>query len=106
MPTSYQWYLEPLNDLTNQAIAGLVEFSGCTQSDAGTYACHDGVSRNMWAVNRQIVNHISKSQTRLAFKVWVKQGNGEIRPSFLDANPPRPRKKDGTFKGRPQLASK
>jgi hypothetical protein len=80
----YTWYIEPLDPHTNQWIGRSLweEIDGCR-----SVLCADGVSRDMWRCDRDFVEKLKRSrqQNRYKFKIFVQEGNGLARESWIDS---------------------
>lgn len=74
------WYIEPINDTTNQIVSEYLANKGIRYS-AGTEICEDGKEHNLWECPLDFIKTIRKSQTNLnlTFEIWGKEGNGKIR---------------------------
>ena len=77
MPISYQWFIEPQDSFTNEAIARIVDAEDAETSKF----CEDGRKHDLWCVPYSTVDFFLKSQrtSPLLFTVWVRCGNGKIR---------------------------
>jgi len=84
----YQWFVEPQDDFTNGVIFDLLQHFGMDE-DCGSFKCADGEDRLLWRCDRRVINHLKKSYTHTNYKVWCREGQGQIRPSFLDQKKPR-----------------
>lgn len=78
----YRWYVEPLDDDTNKVV-GRKKWE---DSMLEGVRCSDGLRRNLWLCDRDLINALNKSKSslNLRFRVYVQEGDGEIRPSFID----------------------
>ncbi len=77
MTVSYQWFIEPKDSFTNEAIARVTD----TEDAETSKFCEDGRKHDLWCVPYSIVSFFLKSKRTdpLTFTVWVRRGNGKIR---------------------------
>ena len=72
---SYVWYVEPLNDVTNEYISRELPPEDALRDQA----CEDGKRHNLWRCQYWFVALLNRSQQSLRFAAWVQEGNGQIR---------------------------
>ena len=68
----YEWFIEPLNDFTNEVIARVMADVGESDFSNLSLALHDneGKVHNVWSVDYSLVNQLQKSQQPLKFAVF------------------------------------
>lgn len=72
----YKWFIEPLNDLTNNAVAEFLQ----TDNIHYEVLCGDGKKRNLWGCSVSNVLHLWRSRSdEIVFNVFCQEGNGKIR---------------------------
>ena len=84
----YQWYVEPLDSATNEALARELP-----EVDALRDVRDDrGILRNVYRVGSRMLSFLrnSRSQAHLRFRVYVREGHGKMRLApFLPSKPKR-----------------
>jgi len=70
----YTWYIEPLTDITNNAIQQYLSEAGLELSSA-LLLCADGKKHNLWECPIDLVKLIfsSKNSLSLRFVIWGKK---------------------------------
>jgi hypothetical protein len=77
MGKEYTWFLEPLDSITNNALASeLAETNFLREA-----ICSDGEKRNLWQCEYPLVNAFIRSRRikNFKFNVFIKEGGGGIR---------------------------
>lgn len=84
----YNWFVEPLQDASfaNKVIAGALgeEEDNPINLCAGVW-CGDGKKHNLWNCPHQIAHALwnSRSSLHISIRIWCRENNGPIKPSFL-----------------------
>jgi hypothetical protein len=74
------WYIEPITDLTNEALAAALAALG-QASVAETTITVQGVEKRVYGVLHQFVTKLARSTAHCTtYRVYVREGNGEPRP--------------------------
>lgn len=78
----YFWYLEPLDSHTNEVIG---KYLWEDENAETSRLCADGIRRNLWRCQWCDVERFqnSRQDLKLKFKVFVQEGQGQIRAWFL-----------------------
>lgn len=93
---SYTWFVEPLDDFTNEYIANELSPENALREQW----CDDENKHNLWRCEFSYINKLKNSQLKLRFHVFVQEGNGKKR------NWIPPRKKAGAIKRGSDLIKK
>jgi hypothetical protein len=74
----YQWYVEPLDAHTNATVSGMLSAGDACQG----IKCYDGTRRDLWCCDHQAIAKLRRSRQDLSlkFKIYIKEGGGQIRP--------------------------
>ena len=79
----YSWYVEPLDAHTNEWVGKYL-----WEESAGNslVLCFDGIRRDLWRCDRDFVTKLKNSRHQLHFKfrIFVQEGRGPIRLSWID----------------------
>lgn len=76
---NYEWFLEPLNEFANNALASELEFR-CDESLERETDDNFGLSHNLIRVDFKMVKFILGSQDfRDLFRVFNRRGGGKVR---------------------------
>ncbi len=76
--TTY-WYIEPITDLTNEALAAALAALG-QASVAETTIVVQGIEKRVYDVSHQFVTKLARSTTHCTtYRVYVREGNGAPR---------------------------
>lgn len=76
MRIKYQWFVEPLDSLTNETISRELTEENCLRGAL----CADGKKRNLWSCDYSLISKLRRSRKiGLKFNVFVRQGGGKIR---------------------------
>ncbi|MFA4871479.1 MAG: hypothetical protein WC610_00230 [Patescibacteria group bacterium] len=79
------WFVEPLDKDTNAVIGRMIDPCDNLENYLEAVEGADGQNHNLWQLpNFQMVGSLNASAKglRLRFKIWVREGNGQIREWF------------------------
>ena len=79
---SYKWFIEPKDSHTNEVISRELTSEGYESETRDLY-CNDDKQHNVYRVSYDFLVYViaSKDHLHLRFKVFVQEGNGQIRPA-------------------------
>mgnify|MGYP001606698241 CR=1 FL=1 len=76
--TGYSWWIEPLDDITNQAIADELFCSNVEEIET-----NEGKRKRAWPCGSDLIQKLKKaartSRTTLRYCVYNRRGQGQIR---------------------------
>ncbi len=75
----YAWYIEPEDPNTNLALSMVLPEENYYEG----LPDKDGCPRNVWACDYRVVKAVKAGRTQrgVRFKVFVREGNGRMRPA-------------------------
>lgn len=77
--TEYSWFIEPLDDFTNECIAREASERREHVLPGRDRVCADNEPHNLWECSHTFIRELRRSQQPLRFAVWVREGGGKIR---------------------------
>ncbi len=79
MGRNTQWFVEPLDQHTNEVVVAEVSIKDTFEK----ITCSDRKPHNLYLVPSSSITFLNRSKLTnhfLEFRVWVKEGGGQIRP--------------------------
>jgi len=71
----YTWYVEPLDDFTNECIARELPEEDALRK----VMCSDGEERNLWRCKHSFITEVKNNHHAFRYKIFVREGNGVVR---------------------------